>query len=77
MTFLQYTANPFQQKSSVQANDLFINMCLEKESITKSYQGKCKKAPLKFEIPIRCVVFNETKMSYWQVTTAEGSLSLQ
>lgn len=64
MTFLHYTAKIFQQKFSVQANDLFINMCLEKKSITKSYQGKCKKAPLKFEIPVCCVVFNETKMSY-------------
>lgn len=56
MTFLQ---NPFQQKFSLQANDLFINTCLKKISITKSYQGKCKKAPLKFEIPIWCVAFNE------------------
>lgn len=31
MTFLQYTANPFQRKFSLQANDLLINTCLKKK----------------------------------------------
>lgn len=44
MTFLQFTANPFQQKFSLQANDLFINICFEKKNLSqKAMKGIVRK----------------------------------